>query len=252
MIRILNRIKTYRETYDTGISNWTLGLSATGPLSTAVRDHFQDLFQVPLLNTYGTTEQLFISSEIRTQAEVTCGTPLEGVDVEVQGVDSWGSIRVRSDTTATYIAEWVEGAYVTTHDRSVSTTLETGDWGTVAKGVIQIEGRTDGILVIGGLNVSVRMIEELVSTLLRPADICCFPFLDGHDELQLGLAIETSCEESEEVLKGQVRQYLLKRLPAQAIPQVVMKLSKFPVTTTGKTDRQTLRNLAERSLSSDV
>lgn len=216
---------------------WNFAFSATGPLTQDTRDQFQRVTGLGLLNTYGTTEQLFISSETLSHPEITCGFPLPGVSWRRGDSSGIESLQVRSDTTAKAVLKWNER----TNDYEIRWVesdeyLDTNDLLDPNSEELRILGRSDNIVVLGGKNISLEKIEEISQELAFVKDCCAFAKFGGTT-----VDISILCEGQIGAMEmAQLREHLLFRLGKDSPRNILV--GKIPRTFSGKPDRQKLIN----------
>jgi fatty-acyl-CoA synthase len=109
--------------------------------------------------------QALMSGDVREPSDprsiyevVSCGRPLDGVDVTIDGDQDVGEICVRSPCLA-------EG-YFRDEERSraafVEGELRTGDWGFLDGGELFVVGRLDDMISVGGRNVHASAVEAAI------------------------------------------------------------------------------------------
>jgi o-succinylbenzoate---CoA ligase len=219
---------------------WEFALSATGPLSTSVRDEFELCFRSSTLNSYGSTELLFISSECERQPDVSAGTFLPGVSGRI-GTSSRApnqvveSLHITTDTQCEAIVAFSKSS----REYEISllekgNSFDTRDSAAISPdGLIAISERTDDIVVLGGTNHSLGWIESVA--LSFPGVVACCAFAPFGGELSdLHLAYET--------IQGQStfpEEMLLKFLQRNLQASSPRKLSNMvlPRTHSGKVNR---------------
>jgi cyclohexanecarboxylate-CoA ligase len=177
---------------------WPFVFSATGPLGDQVRDDFDSVFGTQSVNTYGTTELLFISSEKTKSSHVSAGVPFPGVQVALaenlgNEVSQQNSLVVESDTACVAIFSYNEASksYEPTFWPSEGP-VDTKDTASIDKsGLISISQRADDIVVLGGVNYSLAKIES--AALAFPGVTACSAFAPfGADVHALHLAFEVN------------------------------------------------------------
>jgi len=226
---------------------WELILAATGPLSTGARDQSIDASGIPILNTFGTTESLFISTELKPERDVSCGIPLDGVTASIQidgnTISQFGSgpLCIESNTTAKYIFEGFKDNEEKIYYREVIPhTLNyilTGDLSILSEKGIQIIGRTDDIVVLGGLNISLSRVEEVARQFQHILEVCALaPFGGSIADLILYFEVSPHVEFSER----NFHHYLVSELGFESSPRRLVNIS-LPRTANGKVDRLALR-----------
>jgi acyl-coenzyme A synthetase/AMP-(fatty) acid ligase len=139
--------------------NWEFVFSATGPLETLIRDDFRKNMGVEVFNTYGSTEQMFISGETIPDIEVSCGQAFSGVSLAIRSKSQ--IVSVKSNVVAIGVFSW--NTVLESYDfnaQSPDESIETADVGSIKAGRLYLAGRTDSMVVLGGLNVSLSAIEN--------------------------------------------------------------------------------------------
>lgn len=216
---------------------WNFAFSATGPLTQSTRDKFHKAAGLSLLNTYGTTEQLFIATETQSSSEITCGLPLKGVSLRQGDASGIKSLQVRSDTTAKAVLQWDKSK----NDYEVTWIgfgeyLDTNDLFDINSDELKILGRSDNIVVLGGKNISLEKIEEITKELAFVDDCCAFAQFGG-TVADISILCEGQISNVEMV---QLREHLRSKLGTSS-PRNIL-IGKIPRTFSGKPDRQKLIN----------
>ena len=176
------------------------------------------------------------------------GVPLDGVDVRVEPGDGRVSIagpvlfsgyRGRPDLTAEAL---VDGRFRTA-DRA------RWDRTTVGAPRLQVLGRTDDVVVSGGLNVDLAAVEARAQT--WPGRGAAELVVVGVPHPQWGVEVvavtdaEPSATSEGPALVG-LQGWVRTELPAYAAPRRLAVLARLPRTSSGKVDRRRLRSeLAE-------
>ena len=222
-------------------SLWNTILNATGPLFTKSRDEFEETFKSRVLNTYGSTELLFISSELRGEHEVTAGGFFPGVihriDSKVEDTTrSVGVLAIKSDTLATGIAKFNKELKVYVHEfLSQDEFIETNDLvGFDVETRLKVLGRVDDVVVLGGVNYNLTEIEEAAVSFPGVTASCAFaPF--GGVAGDLHLVFETN----EDHLDFSLDEFMnfMSRTLGDSKPRRLLR-STIARTHTGKIDRQ--------------
>ena len=221
--------------------NWDFIFSATGPLDTTIRDNFRRDLGVDVINTYGSTEQMFISGEVVPNHEVSCGKAFSGVSLEI--VPKSGTIRVKSDVIASGVFTWsatLQNYEFKEFNRNDP--LETADVGSILDGCLYVHGRTDSIVVLGGLNVSLSAIEDVARSL--PDVLEAFAWApNGGSQRDLHLFLDVVENFDDDIMD--FRNQLNLRLGVEQAPK---KIFAFPLprTNSGKIDRQKLIAFASK------
>ncbi|GAU80039.1 class I adenylate-forming enzyme family protein [Fusibacter sp. 3D3] len=131
-----------------------LGIVATAPLTEESWKNFENIFSLPLYNSYGLSETLFISTNApKFKNYSSVGKILEGVDVKIlEGSEvglkvKWRCIGYLNNN----IENNLEGNY-----------YKSGDIGIVNKQMLHITGRIKDLIIRGGLNINPFVIEHIL------------------------------------------------------------------------------------------
>lgn len=226
---------------------WHVIMSATGPLTQSVRDQSYAAMGIPVINTFGTTESLFISAEAQYGAHVSCGFPLDGVEPSIeliddeQSHDGSGPLRIKSDTNALYIFEGYKDSSGGVNFKELRSfpmnQLLTGDLCIISEFGIQLVGRTDDVVVLGGLNVSLSKVEEVARQFRDVIEVCASaPFGGAISSLILYFETAPNVNFSE----NDFQKYLVSKLGIDSTPRRLICMN-LPKTANGKVDRVRLR-----------
>lgn len=117
-----------------------------------------------------------------------------------------------------------------------------GDLGSMdADGYVRVTGRLKDIVIRGGLNISVRQVEDLLSAHAAVGEIACV----GMPDPQLGervCAYLVPAEGAEPLTLEEIRTYLLgEGLAVQKVPERLEVVESLPTTATGKIQKHLLR-----------
>lgn len=130
----------------------------TAPLFDDVRGKFEHKYGVKLLQSYGLSETLFLSTELMSEGcdHSSVGFVLPDVDIKI--ADD-GEIKVR--------VPWMFQGYYNeeTSDYFDGNYYLTGDLGKIEKGRLYITGRKKDLIIKGGMNISPRQIEDCIVNL---------------------------------------------------------------------------------------
>ncbi len=164
---------------------WEIVLGATGPLFTKTRDEFEKTFKNRVINTYGSTELLFISSELRRDNDVSAGVFFPGIVREIKSTNGKKAsgheevLNIKSDSLAIGVAKYNRKNEAYEHEfLSRDDFFRTNDLVVVdeEKG-LRILGRVDDVVVLGGANFNLTEIEEAALSYPGVTTSCAFaPF----------------------------------------------------------------------------
>ena len=222
------------------------------PLSLKVKAEFEARYGVQLVENYGLSETLFVTS--RSQAgggQGYVGQALPGVSIRVSGhqpsLGSLGEGEVQiltPDLMAGYLD--AKGELVPI---DASEWFATGDLGRLDEnGTLCITGRKKDLIIRGGVNISPAAIEEALMQVEGVAEVAVVSIpheLYGEDivavlKLNSGLALESMLDPLIAHAKHHLAQH---QLPARYIA-----IDEFPRTANGKVQKSRLRELLAEKL----
>ena len=178
-----------------------------------------------IIETYGMTET--------NGGCIYDGKPLNGVEVKL---NSDGLIQISGATIATTYLNQVE-QWNSNFD---GTWFTTSDLGRMDNGTLKVLGRTDDVIVSGGENISLPLIE---STLKRGfAKLECAAF--SKNDLEWGQALFLAVVGTPIDNENEIRNYLENELGEYAKPKGFIYIDSIPKTSLGKVDRPKLKELA--------
>lgn len=217
--------------------NWDLVISATGPLSVETRDRFVEATEIEIVNSYGTTEQLFISIERDSGSDLTCGSPLNYVKIN----PSQQGLIVKSETTAVAVLEWdYEKEIFIPSFLDKENQMLVSDVASYNNNLLRISGRTDNLIVLGGVNISLDEIERVARNYPGVQDACASPG-QGVSIQDLVLYLELEMETN--FAMDSFKNFLFVQLGNDRAPRRC-KVVQLPRTGSGKIDRARVKKLA--------
>jgi O-succinylbenzoic acid--CoA ligase len=181
-----------------------------------------------IVTTYGSTET--------SGGCVYDGIALEGVDI---GIDESGIVVISGDILAT---EYVSGepAHSPFIERDGKRSYSTGDLGRLDAGRLIIEGRTDRVLISGGIKVALDAIESAVTQADYP-NAAAVAVNDASWGQRPVLVIEGSGGES---AAQQLRAIIQEQLGKVAVPDRIVWVAQLPRLGSGKPDLVAISALA--------
>ena len=169
------------------------------------------------VNTYGLTET--------GSGVVYDGIPLSGVEVRIDG----GEIRLRGPMVAT---SYRDGTPVVDADGW----LHTGDLGRLTRGVLEVFGRSDDVIISGGENVNPEPVEGRLRAHPAIADAAVVGRPDPEWGQRVVAVVELEPEADLPPL-DELRDWVRAELPVWAAPKEVM-VGELPRTAIGKVRRR--------------
>jgi acyl-CoA synthetase (AMP-forming)/AMP-acid ligase II len=190
------------------------------------------------------------AGEVREPADdaptrlVSCGVPLEGVEVRIDGAGAAGvgEICVRSPCLAS--------GYVAAPERTATTfrdgELRTGDLGFERDGELYVVGRKDDVITMGGRNVYASELETVLGNEdgVRRGNCVLLELLEG-DRSRLVVLAEPDRERSDyDEIARRLRAVVAERSGLGTREVVFVGRDSLPKTASGKIQRYRARRLA--------
>jgi fatty-acyl-CoA synthase len=174
---------------------------------------------------------------------VSCGPPVAGVSLRIEGPGEVGRICIRGPALADGYLEDSEEA----EQRFVDGELITEDLGFLHEGELFVLGRTDDVIPIGGRNVHARDVEREVEACggVRPGCSALVEVVADGVDPQLVLVIESYADD--DVLEPLARDAADAAYRAAAVSVkecVFLRAGELPKTPSGKVQRYRCRALA--------
>jgi cyclohexanecarboxylate-CoA ligase len=240
------------------LSSLRLWTCAGAPIPAAVVERAgATLPNIKVLSLYGRSENLVTTScsvdDDVSRALISDGKALPGAEVRIvdpQGNEvprgTEGDIAYRGPAHMTeYLANPDETAALFTHDGfSVS-----GDLGVMTDdGYVRVTGRTKDIVIRGGMNISVREIEDNLANHPDLLASSCVGMPDERLGERVCCYVVVAAGRTQPTVEG-LREFLLTRgMPIQKTPERVVAVEAMPMTATGKVLKHELRKDIERRL----
>jgi cyclohexanecarboxylate-CoA ligase len=259
-------LQTILNVYDPDVhdaSSMRFWVSAGAPIpGSFVRAAREQFPQMKVLSLYGRTENItttFCTIDDDPERSVTSdgkALPLQEVrivdedgDEVPRGVE--GDIAYRG---AMNCLEYINQPEETAVNYTADGFHRSGDLGHMdADGYVRVTGRLKDIVIRGGLNISVRQVEDLLSAHPAVGDIAVV----GMPDPRLGekvCAYLVPAAGHEPLTLEQIRDYLLgEGLAVQKVPERLEVVSELPTTATGKIQKHLLRaDIAAKLESADA
>ena len=174
---------------------------------------------IKIVTTYGMTEM--------SGGCVYNQKPLDGVEVKIT---SEGLIKLTGPMIASgYLSQGGQLASVGSDDW-----FESSDVGELSNGFLKVNGRSDEVIISGGENISLTLVEEKIKRLLPNLEVIAFALPDEvwGEKLCIGSTSKLSIEE------------IKKSMGSLLSPKEVFLFEQIPTTSIGKPDRRAAKNLA--------
>ncbi|MCB8913809.1 AMP-binding protein [Rhodococcus rhodochrous] len=243
---------------DADLSSLRVWVCAGAPIPAAVVERAKsDLPTTAILSLYGRSENLTTTTctieDDPSRAVNSDGAALPGAEVKIVDSDglevprgSEGDIAYRGPS---HMIEYLNRAEDTAELFTPEGFSRSGDLGVMdADGFVRVTGRTKDIVIRGGMNISVREVED---KLADHPDILALAVVGMPDE-RLG---EKVCcyvvpkDERNVPTLDHLRNYLLERgVAIQKTPERVEVIAELPMTATGKIQKHILRKRIAEAL----
>lgn len=202
-------------------------INATGPLHPKEAKGFIEKFHnTHLLNTYGSTEQLFLTSTAPISEWEGVGKPIPGVMIQL---DSEGIVSIASETTCLCVL----GSDTRLARPDIMTTQDYGRWS--EDGNLELLGRIGDVVSIGGVQTDLSELEQKLSEVKSISD-CAFELRGTNSWSELTLLVELDEKGAEKIVDTKLRDLLLGLVGHQ----VRIEFGAIPRLPNGKTDRRRL------------
>ena len=229
----------------TNFSAWKMVLTATGPITTSIRDEAAYRLGCEVKNTYGTTEALFITGEIKMNAEVTCGSTFSKVELRTGNKSAkypigHGEIFCSTDTYASHIFQATKKDNVIKFkeiSHSEQSFIPTGDYGYLQDNNLIVNGRVDDMVVLGGLNISLSGVENCARDYPGVLEVCAIAPYGGNIS-----DLVVMYEDNENLVdENKLKLYIVQTL-TEELSSIKVRRAKLPRTASGKLDRELIRS----------
>ena len=180
----------------------------------AAHQAFVDRHGCPLGQAYGMTEVGLIAADFGGGLAPAMGPPLPSLDVRIAA----GEVAVRlaeSPYLAGDTGRWRDGW------------LYTGDRGELRDGVLEVGGRSDSVLVVGGLKVDLTEVEDVLAA---------HPRVRAAVVVGSGESIEAFVETAgaDPIDPAELHDWCRQRLAGHKRPRRIVLTSRLPRTSNGK------------------
>lgn len=204
----------------------------TGAMAARDAEAFYEAYGLPLLQSYGLSELLYISvDDADTPNFGSTGRPLAGVTITQDDAGALGF-----DSEYAFLG-YLQNGVLERHQGQFATS----DLGTVSSaGVLSISGRSDDIIIRGGVNVNPIELEGLLGSLLKGTPFCIIGLPD--EMLGQKVVLVTEGAEADSTVLSKARALVLDH-PGRAQLDGVAAVQKLPLGPTGKIRRAALHAL---------
>ncbi|MBD3306712.1 long-chain-fatty-acid--CoA ligase [candidate division KSB3 bacterium] len=221
-------------------------ISGGAPLTAEVLRNFQHKFQIPLLEGYGLSETsggVCVNPLDGVQKPLSIGLPIKGVRVKVideddleLGPNEVGELLIKSDSV-------MEGYYHQPEETAAVLRdgwLHTGDMAKIdSDGYIYIVDRKKDMLIVRGMNVYPREVEEVLSSHPKVAE-CAVIGVPDKQRGEVPKAIIT-LKENVTATEKEFRRFCHEKIAMYKNPKYFEFRDQLPKTPTGKVMKKVLK-----------
>ncbi|WNV88092.1 fatty acid--CoA ligase family protein [Umezawaea sp. Da 62-37] len=195
-----------------------------------VAEAFRERFGVGLGDSYGTTETGVVAMDVSGDLRPAAGRPVPGISLRIRD----GDLEVAMPDGTPYLFESGDHATADGHpveDRYVDGWLRTHDRASQdGNGAVRLLGRSDSLVVIGGLKIDLVEVESVLRQHPRVTDVVVV-----HAE-----SIEAYVSAGDDGPgAGELTGWCRDRLAAYKVPRLIRVLPALPRTSNGKLIRRT-------------
>jgi long-chain acyl-CoA synthetase len=221
-------------------------VSGGAPLTIEVLKAFQQKFKIPLLEGYGLSETsggICVNPLGGPQKPLSVGPPIKGVEVKIidedeieLGPNAVGELLIKADNVMVGYYNQPEETQKALHDGW----LWTGDMAKIDNdGYIYIVDRKKDMLIVRGMNVYPREVEEILSTHPKVAE-CAVIGVPDKQRGEVPKAIIT-LKDNVTATEKEFRKFCHEKIAMYKNPKYFEFRNLLPKTPTGKIMKQVLR-----------
>lgn len=227
---LLDRLKNIKER-NALKKNIKLGLIGMDFIDPSLKENFFKIFKIKLLENYGLSETLFVSSERKIDKKSSSGVPLKSVKLKI---DSLSNELVIS-------SPFISKSFS-------SKNFKTGDKAEFKKRLF-IKSRIKDIIIRGGMNINPNDIETILSKHKGIEEISIFGLKDENLQTEKIIA---AIVKNKNFNNKKFWNYANLNLSANLVPNDILFLNNLPKTFSGKVKKNLIRNISINSVFIDI
>lgn len=216
-----------------------IGCVGTAPLTGELKQRFQDKYGIGLYQSYGLSETLFISTQLPDQQDLvhSVGALLDGVTLSFD-----------NDEEIIIDVPWMFLGYLG-QDACSQEHYKSGDLGKLdEQGLLHVTGRKKDLIIRGGLNISPKKIEDVISA-LNVCDECVIVGLP-HDVVGEKITCFYVAKQSEHAVpEKDIQKGVYAHLGKDYLIDSFIMLDALPKNSNGKIDKLLLQKKYGQSVS---
>lgn len=213
--------------------NGVVILCGTAPLTVALRKNFESRYGVPVYESYGLTETLFVSTNSPRHPVLDCcsGTLLDGVRA-----------RLAADGELDLACDWMFLRYFNAENVvEADGVFHTGDLASITEeDGLFITGRKKDLIIRGGVNISPGRVERALGALDTLPEFSVFGLPDKVLGEKVALAYVAHKELSPDSTKA-INEFLVSNLGGGLTIDAFIRLDSLPKNANGKVDKNKLK-----------
>jgi len=227
--------------------NIRLTLSGTAPLPYSIKQSFEKKYNLKILENYGLSETLFISTENPKNHSKTSNLGKLLPNIKLKIIDSKGK-NVDDGTEGEIYVKTPYLSKIFKHDDNLQNGwFETGDIGKIEKNNLMITGRKKDIIIRGGINISSSVIENVIykNKHVLECAVVGIPHKFQGEEIIVVIRIKESVDPKK--IKDDLNISCKKNLSILEQPSRIVNLKQFPHAKYGKIQKNKIRAWLENS-----
>ncbi|CCO23220.1 AMP-binding protein [Maridesulfovibrio hydrothermalis] len=229
--------------------NIKLTLVGTAPLTDSIKNAFENRYGVELVQNYGLSETLFISTQ-RPSSEDSKGVGkiLSGVNVEIRKLedknlekDEEGEIYVKTP--------YLMAGYFNREIELDDSFFPTGDIGYINDGHLIISGRKKDLIIRSGLNISPLAIENMLQQheSIGKCAVIGIPHKINGEDIVAVISLKNGADFS--TVKKELFQLCDQKISSSKRPSMIFQTDSFPMSSSGKIQKNTLKKIIQMRIS---
>lgn len=245
MLVSLLKMDRRKEDHQWARENIRLVCVGTAPLPITTKHDFEEKYGVPVLQSYGLSETLFVASNTLSlpSSDKSIGSIIPGTDVRIcdeQGreikPELGGEIWIRGD--GMMLGYWNASTLIP-EEALINGWFPSGDIGKLnKKSELFVTDRKKDIIIKGGENISAEKVSEVLRTHPQIDDAVVVGIVNEFYGEEVAAALTLSNENDKKIplsaLLQSIQEHCARFLSPSAIPTKIIKLAEFPRGNTGK------------------
>lgn len=235
--------------------NIALACVGTAPLPVPLQRQVEERYGIRLLESYGLSETLFVATNTPDAegAPGTVGRILDGVEIRFMD-DSGNDVSNGREGEIFVRAPFNMAGYWDPERLGPVSPLNdgwfaSGDLGKLSEsGVLAITGRKKDLIIRGGVNLSPRVIEDVLleHPNVEMAAVVGIPH-EYYGEQTIAWILPREAVKWD-ATKSELEEHCRNNLGKPAVPDHILRAESFPLSSTGKIQKMVLREMAARQL----